>query len=715
MAELLLELFSEEIPARMQRQAVEQLKRQVAEKLTAAGLVPSRVLCFATPRRLALMADGLPATQPDVREEKRGPRVGAPEQAIAGFLKSAGLSSVDQCEVRATEKGEFYFAVVERKGRPASEVIAEILSGIVRSFDWPKSMRWGSRRLSWVRPLRRVLCLFGAQPLPLDLSAENIPCGNLTSGHRFLAPEPFAVTDFAEYCERLRAAYVVLDPEERRETIRADADQLVRAEGLMVRPDEELFAEVAGLVEWPVVLLADIDPAFMDLPGEVLATAMRSHQRYFALVDEAGRLAPKFLVVANMLTDDGGRAIVRGNERVLRARLQDAKFFWELDRKRPLESRVPKLGEIIFHAKLGTLADKVTRIEALAAEISPLIAGANVDWVRSAAVLCKADLVTGMVGEFPELQGVMGRYYALAEGEREEVADAIRDHHAPLGPADRCPTAPVSVAVALADKIDTLVAFFAIDEAPTGSKDPFALRRAALGVIRLILENGLRIPLRPVFEQAFALQREDVQAKFASEVAKARAMPETRNGGAASTPAQVLSYELLAFFADRLKVHLREKGVRHDLIAAIFELRDEDDLVRLLARVEALGAFLGTDDGANLLVAYRRAGNIVRIEEKKDGKSYDGPVDETLLRQDEERAVFARLTEVRGLYAPALKQERFDVAMMALARLRKPVDAFFDRVTVNCPDAALRANRLRLLSQIRRTMEAVADFSKIEG
>ena len=715
MAELLLELFSEEIPARMQQQAAEQLKRAVTERLTAAGLEPSRVLSFVTPRRLTVVADGLPATQPDVREEKRGPRVGAPEQAVNGFLKSVGLSSVDQCEVRATEKGDFYFAVAERKGRPASEVIAEAVGAIVRGFDWPKSMRWGSRRLNWVRPLRRVLCLFDARPLALDLAEEDIPCGNVTSGHRFLAPEQFAVTDFAEYCERLRAAYVVLDAEERRETIRADADQLVRAEGLKVRPDEALLAEVAGLVEWPVVLMAGIDPAFMDLPAEVLATAMRSHQKYFALVDGAGRLAPRFLVVANMLTDDGGRAVVRGNERVLRARLQDAKFFWDQDRRRPLESRVPRLSEIVFHAKLGTLADKVARIEALAAEIAPLIAGANVDWVRSAATLCKADLVTGMVGEFPELQGVMGRYYALAEGERDEVADAIRDHYAPLGPNDTCPTAPVSVAVALADKIDTLVAFFAIDEAPTGSKDPFALRRAALGVLRLILENGLRISLRPVLEQAFSLQRNDVQANFAGEGTKGKAVRETRVVGEAPTPAQALSNELLAFFADRLKVHLREKGVRHDLIAAIFELRDEDDLVRLLMRVEALGRFLGTDDGANLLVAYRRAGNIVRIEEKKDGTSYDGAVDESLLRQDEERAVFARLTEVQGLYAPALKQERFDVAMMALARLRKPVDAFFDHVTVNCDDAPLRANRLRLLSQIRRTMEAVADFSKIEG
>ncbi|MGB8275739.1 MAG: glycine--tRNA ligase subunit beta [Alphaproteobacteria bacterium] len=698
MAELLLELFSEEIPARMQQAAVEQLKRVMGQKLAAAGLQAARVIAFVTPRRLALMADGLPSHQPDAREEKRGPRVGAPETAVQGFLKSVGLVSLDQCEVRDTGKGEFYFAVVERKGRPAPDVIAEIVTDTVRSFDWPKSMRWGGRRLSWVRPLQRIMCIFDARAVPLDFGKDDIPCGNVTSGHRFLAPQPVAVLDFAEYCERLRASFVVLDHEERRETIRADSDQLVRPEGLTVKPDEALLSEVAGLVEWPVVLLGSIDPAFMDLPAEVLTTAMRSHQKYFALLDGDGRLAPKFVMVANMLTDDGGAAIVKGNERVLRARLQDAKFFWDQDRKHPLESRVPRLAEIVFHAKLGTLADKVTRIEALAAELAPLIPGADVDMVRSAATLAKADLVTGMVGEFPELQGVIGRYYALAEGEKEEVADAIRDHYAPLGPNDRCPCQPVSIAVALADKIDTLTGFFAINERPTGSKDPFALRRAALGVIRLILENSLRLPLVPVIGKAMALQKADVQSAAKGEA-----------GSAGFTS------DLLDFFADRLKVHLREKGVRHDLIAAIFALKDEDDLVRLLARVDALGAFLATEDGGNLLTAYKRASNIVRIEEKKDNATYDGPVDESLLREDDERAVFERLEEVRGLYAPAFQQERFDVAMMALARLRRPVDAFFDHVTVNCDDRSLRANRLRLLSAIRKTMEDVADFSRIEG
>lgn len=698
MAELLLELLSEEIPARMQETAAADLRRLVTGKLEEAGLAFNEAQAFVTPRRLTVAVDGLPPTQPDVREERRGPRVGAPEKAVQGFLKSAGLATVDECEVRDTGKGEFYFVTIEKKGRPTAGVIAEFLPGLLRAFPWPKSMRWGNGNFRWVRPLHSILCLFNGTVVPLELegvgaSGGALRAGGRTRGHRFIAPDEFSVTSFAEYRDKLRAAYVMLDSAERRETIAADAKRLATAAELELRPDPALIAEVAGLVEWPVCLIAEIDPAFLDLPPEVLTAAMRAHQRYLSLSDGAGGLAPRFIVVANMLTDDGGKAIVAGNERVLRARLSDAKFFWVQDQKIKLETRVPRLGEIVFHARLGTLAEKVERIAALAAELVPFVPGSDTDLVRSAATLCKADLTSGMVGEFPELQGVIGRYYALAEGEKESVADAIRDHYSPLGPADACPKAPVSVAVALADKIDSLVGFFAIGEKPTGSKDPFALRRAALGVIRLILENGLRIPLL----EAFKKSRELVGSV---EGAEQRA-EEPR--------------ELLDFFADRLKVHLREKGVRHDLIAAVFALGDEDDLVRLLARVDALARFIGTDDGANLLVAYRRAANILRIEEKNDGRSHRGDADPAQFEKSEEKALAKALEAVGDGLRTALSREDFEGAMAALALLREPVDKFFDHVTVNAEDAKLRENRLRLLSQIVSAMDHVADFSKIEG
>ncbi|PWC66043.1 glycyl-tRNA synthetase subunit beta [Azospirillum sp. TSH7] len=695
MTELLIEFFSEEIPARMQARAADDLKRLVTDKLAANGLTFAKAEAHSTPRRLALVVDGLPERTADVREEKKGPRVGSPEQAVAGFLKSAGLDSLDQCEQRDTGKGVFYFAVTEKKGRETAEVLAEIIPAAMAELPWPKSMRWGTGTVRWVRPLHSIIALFGGRVLDggYDVGGTQgrIAFGNGTRGHRFLAPDAFTVESFADYKEKLRAAKVVLDREERKAKIKADAEALAKAQGLTLSPDDALLEEVAGLVEWPVVLMGSIDESFMDVPSEVLITSMRTHQKYFAVLDAEGRMAPRFIVVANTETLDGGKAVVAGNERVLRARLSDAKFFWDQDRKTKLEARVPALEKITFHAKLGTVAEKVTRVQLLAAEIARAI-GADSDAASRAALLCKADLVTEVVGEFPEVQGIMGRYYALGQGESADVANAIADHYKPLGPSDSCPTAPVSVSVALADKIDTLVGFFAIDEKPTGSKDPYALRRAALGVIRLVLENGLRVKLSEIFAAAHGAY--------------------TVSGFA---PAGSVGGDLMSFFADRLKVVLREQGVRHDLVDAVFALGGEDDLVRLLARVKALQAFVGSDEGANLAAAYKRASNIVRIEEKKDGASFDQPVDADRLAQDEEKALFAALNEASATAKPLLDAEDFTGTMAALAKLRGPVDAFFDKVTVNAEDKDLRANRLRLLTQIRTTLNAVADFSKIEG
>ena len=731
MAELFIELFSEEIPARMQARASEDLKRLVTDKLKEAGLAFTGASAYATPRRLALTVDGLPLAQPDVTEEKRGPRVGAPDQAVQGFLKSAGLANLDQCEKRDTGKGEFWFAVVKKKGVKTKECLERVLPEVVVQLPWPKSMRWGGSPLRWVRPLIRIVSVFDGEPFevileppslsglrsttagdPIGLvgnkSPHSIPFGNVTSGHRFLDPGEIKVAGFGDYKVKLLEGYVIVDPAERRAAIKEQTDKLAAAEGLTVRPDEALLDEVTGLVEWPVALMGRIDERFMDIPPEVLTTSMRVNQKYFSLLDKSGKLAPRFLVVANMATADKGRAIVAGNERVLRARLSDAKFFWDQDRKAKLEERVPALKDIVFHAKLGTVADKVSRMQTLAAELVPDLPGADIDQVRSAALLAKADLTTGMVGEFPELQGVMGRYYAMHEGEKAAVADAIAEHYAPLGPTDRCPTAPISVAVALADKIDSLVGFFTINEKPTGSKDPFALRRAALGVIRLIVENKLRLPLLPVLEATQRL----VHNKLGKSGAVGSALRETVGW---NRPVDNEILTLLDFFADRMKVALREKGVRHDLISAVFALGGEDDLVRLLARVDALKRFLDSEDGANLLVAYRRASNIVRIEEKKDGKTYNSGVDGALLRQDEEKALYRTLAASGEAGDRALKGEDFTGAMGALVQLRAPVDAFFDKVTVNSEDADLRANRLRLLSEIRATLNRVADFSQIEG
>jgi len=689
-AELLLELVSEEIPARMQARAADDLKRLVCDGLTAARLGFDRTEAFVTPRRLALVVDGLPPGQPDISEERRGPRSDAGPAAIDGFLKSVGLTR-DAVEARETPKGTFLFATVARAGRPTPEVLVEVVADALARLPWPKSMRWGSETVRWVRPLQAIVCLFDGKVGPVGFGART--AGAETRGHRFLAPAPFAVSGFADWRERLRSARVIVDREERKALIRDGAAALAAAEGLRLRADEGLLDEVTGLVEWPVPMLGSIDAAFLDVPPEVLITAMRAHQKYFSLEDEAGRMAPRFVVVANTEGSDGGRAIVAGNERVLRARLSDARFFWDSDRAVTLESRLPRLGERIFHARLGTDRERSARLEALARRLAPAC-HANPDLAARAARLAKADLTTGMVGEFPELQGVMGRYYAMHDGEHPAVAKAIGQHYAPQGPADTCPTARVAVSVALADKLDTLVGFFGIGERPTGSGDPYALRRAALGVIRLVVENEIRLPLGDAFAAAGAGYRNDGVADFASE--------------------PVLTAQLLEFCADRVKVHLRTAGVRHDLIGAVLA-GGEDDLVRLLARVRALEDFLATDDGANVLTAYKRASNIVRIEEKKDRKSYDGRADDGLLAQAEEVALFRALDVAHGQIGPLLTEERFGEAMAVIAGLRGPVDAFFDHVTVNCEDAAVRANRLRLLAQIRAALLGVADFSQIEG
>ena len=691
MPELLLELLSEEIPARMQVRAAANLKRLAEDALKESGLAFDSIESHVTPRRLVLVAAGLPERQPDVTDERKGPRADAPEKAIAGFLKSVGLSR-DQVEERETDKGPVLFAVIERTGRDTSDVLADLIPSVLKDLPWPKSMRWGSRSMRWVRPLHGIVCLFDGAIVPFALA--DISTGDATAGHRFLSPDPFPVTGFSDYAGKLRVAHVILERAERRQLIADSAAKLAEAEGLKVTQDDALLDEVTGLVEWPVPLLGKIDGEFMELPPEVMTTTMRVNQKYFALEDADGNFAPRFIVVANTAAADGGQAIVAGNERVLRARLADAKFFWDQDRKRTLASRAPELAKIIFHARLGTVDEKVDRMQALAADLARRIPDAEVDCARSAARLAKADLVTGMVGEFPELQGLMGRYYALEDGEHPEVAAAIAEHYAPQGPQDPCPTAPVSIAVALADKIDTLVGFYAIDEKPTGSKDPFALRRAALGVIRLILQNALTLKLRDVFVSAHGLYD---------------------RAAVAGSTAEAVAGELMEFIADRLKVHLRDQGVRQDRITAVFSLTAEDDLTRLMARVGALDEFLAGDDGENLLTAYRRAANIVRIEEKNDGAAYHGRADDGLLRDQQERELFDALTASETDIAARLEAEQYVDAMAALSRLRRPVDAFFDDVTVNCDEPDLRRNRLLLLSQIGSALESVADFSKIEG
>lgn len=693
MAELLLELFSEEIPARMQGPAADYLARALDKALTDAGLAHDSPRVFATPRRLAAVVAGLPAVQADTREERKGPRVGAPEKAMEGFLRSTGLT-LEQLQVQADKKGDFYIAVIEKKGGPTKDALADLLPGVIRDLPWPKSMRWGEGTFRWVRPLKIILCILDGETVPLwiDLGAgRSLEAGNETRGHRFMAPEAFAVANFDAYEAKLRKAHVVLSAGERKDIIAREADKLAAAEGLEVIPDAGLLDEVAGLVEDPVVLMGRIDERFLSVPPEVLATAMRTHQKYFSLRNKkTGAFAPRFLVVANLRAKDGGKSIIAGNERVLRARLSDAEFFWQQDKKQSLEARVDQLKDIVFHEKLGTVHERTLRLVQLAYDIADRLKLDREDPAR-AALLCKADLVTGMVGEFPELQGLMGHYYALADGEPARVAAAIRDHYKPAGAADAVPEDGEASIVALADKADVLSGFWWIDEKPTGSRDPFALRRAALGVIRIVLENRLRLPLLDVLGVAMGHH----------------AAPGKADAGKLA--------DLLAFIADRLKVYLRDRGARHDLVDAVFSLPGQDDLVLITQRIEALSAFLGTDDGANLLAAYKRAANILRIEEKKDNKAYTEDPSEKLLTDEAERELYEAVSLMQPAVAKALAGEDFEGAMAALAQLRAPLDRFFDKVTVNAEDAALRANRLALLALIRRSMEQIADFSKIEG
>ncbi len=731
MPDLLLELFSEEIPARMQAQAAADLKRLVTDALVERGLTYEGAQGFATPRRLALHVAGLPARQPDRREERKGPRVGAPETAVQGFLKSAGLGSIDEARiVDDPKKGSFYAAVIERPGQGTGEVVAAVLPGIVRAFPWPKSMRWGRassspEALRWVRPLQSILCTFGAEteePEVVAFSVDGFVSGDVTRGHRFMAPESFRVKRFDDYVPSLERANVVLDAGRRADIIRHDARDLAFAQGLEVVDDEALLVEVAGLVEWPVVLMGGFDPAFLAMPAEVIRATIRANQKCFVTRGPDGALAPNFILVANITASDGGSAIVAGNERVVRARLSDARFFWTTDLGVKLADRVPKLDSIVFHEKLGTQGERVARIAALARELARLV-GADPAEAERAATLCKADLVSEMVGEFPELQGLMGRYYATAQGESPAVAQAIEDHYRPQGPSDRVPSEPVSVAVALADKLDTLVGFWAIDEKPTGSKDPFALRRAALGVIRIVIENGLRLGLKQfvlLLSESWAeilqveskiVDRELLFKKFPKAVGHMRAT--------LSKPSfdwEALPIVLFAFFADRLKVYLRDKGARHDLIDAVLALAGQDDLVLIVRRVEALGRFLDTEDGRNLLAGYRRAANILKAEEKRDGAgAFDGFHQAALLTQAEELTLAETLSRAEVLAAACVETEDFEGAMRALAALRGPVDGFFERVTVNAEDPALRANRLRLLAALRRTTLGVADFGRIGG
>ena len=698
MPDLLLELFSEEIPARMQARAAEDMRKLVTDRLVDAGLVYEGAKAFATPRRLALTVHGIPVRQPDLKEERKGPKVGAPEQAIAGFLRAAGLTSIDQAKVQSDKKGDFYVAVTEKKGRPAIDVIAEIVPEVVRAFPWPKSMRWGSGRLNWVRPLHSIVATFGPEteePEIVPFTIDGIAAGNQTRGHRFMVPAAFTVRHFDDYAAKLQDAKVVLDPARRAEMISTDAKNLAFAQGFELVEDEGLLAEVSGLVEWPVVLMGAFDRAFLSIPNEVIRATIRNNQKCFVLRDpQTAKLVNKFILVANEEASDDGKAIVAGNERVIRARLSDAKFFYETDLKTRLEVRLPKFEQIVFHEKLGTQEQRISRIVALAGQLAPLV-GADVAKAERAAQLCKADLLTEVVGEFPELQGLMGRYYAEAQNEDEAIAHACEDHYKPKGPDDLVPSDPVSVAVALADKIDTLVGFWAIDDKPTGSKDPYALRRAALGVIRIVLDNNLPLAPRGIVEWHFEHQFKKQSLDVASAIDN-----------------------LMVFFEDRLTVQLRDQRARHDLVDSVLSnasLVEGHRLTLIVCRVEALGKFLDTDDGKNLLAGVKRASNIIRIEEKKDKREYTGAPNPALYKQDEEMALAEAIAVAKRDASTAVAKEDFADVMTAMAKLRPFVDTFFDKVTVNVDDKALRENRLKLLNQIREATAAVADFSKIEG
>ncbi|MHA1543794.1 MAG: glycine--tRNA ligase subunit beta [Alphaproteobacteria bacterium] len=673
MADLLLELLSEEIPARMQKNACDTLKSMLEGLFKDAGLSFKALEAYSTPRRITAHVTGLPVKTKDISEQRRGPKVGAPDQAVAGFSRGAGVNP-DQL----TKKDGYYYAKIEQKGADTLEVLSKALPGLIAKFPWPKSMRWGTGKFRWVRPLHSILCILDGKVVPFEV--DGVKSGDTTRGHRFMSEGSFSVKDFSDYKHQLNKRHVMLDPDDRKRVILAEVEKIIKNQELEALIDDGLLNEVSGLVEWPVAQLGSFDKAFLDIPEEALMSEMRHHQKYFPVRNtKTGKLSNHFVFVSNMVTDDKGAAIIKGNERVLSARLHDAKFFWDQDRKVKLEDRLPALQEIVFHEKLGTVADRAARIEKLAGEIAGFIPGCDKKKAMRAAKLAKADLVSGMVGEFPDLQGIMGGYYAKEQGEEPEVWAAIKVHYSPKGPNDRCPKNPVSIALALADKLELLSSMFGIDEKPTGSKDPYALRRAALGVIRLILENNLL---------HFRLQHE-----------------------------LGISDDVMAFLADRLKVQQKEKGVRHDLIEAVFSLGHEDDLVRILARVSALQKFLKTKDGENLLVGHKRAVNILRIEESKDSRSYLDKIDPKLLKEKAEIELWEALGGSKKAFSQAEMEEDFIGLMKAVAKLRAPIDAFFDNVKVNTDEleGKLRENRLRLLANIRLALMPIADFSKIEG
>ncbi|WP_343502777.1 glycine--tRNA ligase subunit beta [Alloyangia pacifica] len=740
MPDLLIELFSEEIPARMQTRAAEDLKKLVTDGLVEAGLTYAGAAAFSTPRRLTLTVQGLLAASPATREERRGPKVDAPEKAIEGFLRGAGVTRA-QCEEREDKKGKVLFAIIEKPGRPAAEIIAEVLEKTVRNFPWPKSMRWGAGSLRWVRPLHSIICLLsdeqGAEVVPLEI--DGITAGKTTRGHRFMGGEAFEVSSFDDYEAKLKRAKVVLSPAERADTIWHDATNRAFAAALEVVEDRGLLAEVAGLVEWPVVLMGEIGEDFLQLPPEVLQTSMKEHQKFFSVKNAATGRIERFVTVANIETADDGATILAGNQKVLSARLSDAKFFWENDlrvaKSEGLTAWTERLGNVTFHNKMGSQKARIERIAALAREIAPMV-GADAALAEQAALVAKADLSSEMVYEFPELQGLMGRYYAEAAGLPTEVAAACQEHYSPLGPSDDVPTAPVSVAVALADKLDTLTGFWAIDEKPTGSKDPFALRRAALGVIRLVLNNGLRLHLDRLIDAQLLRHKINPEGKHEEALrdallreiahhgvfgAAVRAVIDQIEGDAPEWIAEVeqhsndLSDDLLAFIHDRLKVHLRDEGIRHDVIDACLAMPNRDDLALLVTRATALSETLATEDGGNLVQGFKRANNILTQAEEKDGVEYSFGADPKFAESDEEKALFAALDTAEAEIAPAMAKEDFAAAMAAMAALRGPIDAFFEAVQVNSDNQVVRRNRLNLLSRIRQTCLQVADLTRVEG
>ena len=743
MPDLLIELFSEEIPARMQGKAAQDLKKLMTDGLVEAGLTYTGAEAFSTPRRLALTLHGLSAESPTLREERRGPKVGAPDKALEGFMRGAGVTR-DLLEEREEKKGAFYYATVVTPGRPAAEIVAEQLEKTLRNFPWPKSMRWGAGSLRWVRPLHRILCLLTdeAGDHPIELDIDGIKAGQITEGHRFMGDGPFEVTGFEDYETRLKRAFVILDPQARADAIWHDATNMAFARGLEVVEDAGLLREVAGLVEWPVVLMGDIAEDFLGLPPEVLQTSMKEHQKFFSVKNPATGRIEKFVTVANIETADNGATILAGNQKVLAARLSDAKFFWENDlrvaKSEGLSAWTERLGNVTFHHALGSQRDRIARITALARDIAPAVS-ADRQLAGEAADVAKADLSSEMVYEFPELQGLMGRYYAEAAGLPAEVAAACEDHYAPLGPSDAVPTAPVSVAVALADKLDTLTGFWAIDEKPTGSKDPYALRRAALGVIRLVLENGLRINLdrfidAQLVRHKIALKNGDLDDSQRAELeelveeiadhgvfgaAWAALRERLSTGGEEIAPVVApvpdLSDDLLGFFHDRLKVWLRDHGIRHDVIDACLAMPGTDDLALLVTRARALSDFLKTDDGENLLQGFKRANNILAQAEEKDGVEYSFGADVKFAETEEERALFSALEAAEARIAPAMTAEDFGTAMEAMAALRAPIDAFFEAVQGNAENQVARRNRLNMLASIRKTCLQVADLTKIEG